>query len=232
MSLEAVAVIHLPPAAVAAWPEADGKRTALDGRAYAVSAIDDALLVHTGVSLAALDADALAEQLHDMFGDALEAHEHERGVPIFPASYSPNATTFAGLVEELGEAAEWITIWDDADDEAADPFAALAGGMPDPAQLQAMLGGAGGGNLLEAAMQMAQQLAGTEAFQDLKDKAASGEAVDPSQALASMGIDAGGLDLSAMAAQAQQMLSQNPDLAAQLGAALGGEQPEEDDHED
>ena len=87
------------------------------------------------------------------------------------------------------------------------------------------LQGGGGADMLQQAMQMAQQLAQSGALEGLAAQMAG--AASPEEALQKMGAgpDAlgalGGIDLSSMAAQAQSMLADNPDLERQLREQLG-----------
>lgn len=185
MTLEAVAAIKVPPGEVKAKVAPSGQR---------VLALDDAAAVHLGVKMTEASPEALAARLRELVGDELLArHEHPRGVPVYPASYAPDASTFDALVEELGEAADWIRVDEDAAEE--DPFAAMAGLLGGAGvDLEALQQQAASGDpnaLMQSAMQLAQQLADSGKLGELQE-AMSGMlgGVDPRELLAQSGISA------------------------------------------
>ncbi len=230
MSMNAIAVLRIGPDVVRAALPTGGEVPRID-------ALENATLVHLGVPLTAEPA-ALAHRLAGLVGDVLAAHTEPRGVPIYPESYTLRATSWDAAIEELGDGADWIPILESR--PAMPDLSAMlgAGGAEQMAAFAEQLRGGGGADMLQQAMQMAQQLAESGALQGLAQRMAG--ATSPEEALEQMGAGPealgalGGLDLSAMAAQAQSMLAQNPDLERtlreQLGAA-GLEAPSGDEDE-
>lgn len=72
-----------------------------------VEKLDDAVLVHTGVAFGG-DVDMLAYGVRTSVGDALEKHSDERGIFVLPDVAEPRARTYAGVIDEVGEAGEWV----------------------------------------------------------------------------------------------------------------------------
>ena len=239
MSLEAIAILHVPPAAVqAALPAAEqGARTAVNGESLEPRPLEDATLIPLGVSLTAAP-EALAERARALLGDLLEAHGEERGIPVFPASHELEASTWAAAMEELGEAADWVRVARPAPEAAFDPMAmmgalgdpsALLGqaqhmlGGADPAQLLAQLGSEDPGALMQQAMQMMGQLAESGQLSGLMS--AFSDAMPPGGIEQAMqGMAAGELDLDALKANAEAAMAAQPELAATLRSALGDDE--------
>lgn len=123
-------------------------RTALGDAPDAVSALEDGLLVTTGLSMRSLEPDQLAAALASRLGDALAAHDDQRGVFVFPSVVQPKAQSYDAVIDEVAEAGEWLPV------EAADVGPA---GAPD---LEALMGGmmqAFGPQLMEMARGMMEQ---------------------------------------------------------------------------
>ena len=237
MSLSALAVLRIPPTVVrdalpAAGDDAD-LRTAANGDALRIRALSDSTVIELGISLAS-EPDAIAARLKALLGDLLDVHDAER-VPVYPSSHTLAAGTWNDVVDELGEAADWIPVRA----AAVDPFGGLMGGFPgmgggqapDMAAMAAMFQGGDASALLEQAMQMAQQLADSGAFADFaKNMAApagnaSTNPQDPRAALEQLGVssaqlDAMGLDLDKLATDAKAMLEKNPELEQKLRGAF------------
>lgn len=245
--MNAIAVLKVSPSVVfAALPEEGGARRAKSGEAVTVEALEDAVKVHLGVSLAS-EPEALAARMHELLGELLDLHEPTRGVPVYPDSHALAAKKWNEVVDELGEAADWIPV------QAADPMQALMGGMGGM-DLGAMMQQMGGDPeaLMQQAMQMAQQLAQSGDLGDLTKMmggmgGAGGQMPDLGalanqaremiekdpgleQRLQQQVEQMGGID--AMSAQAEAMLEQNPELAAKLREmAPEGESEEGDESE-
>jgi hypothetical protein len=242
MSLTALAVVRIPPTVVRdALPAAAGDdadlRTAANGDTLRVRALADSTVIDLGIPLAS-EPDAIAARLRALLGDLLDVHDAER-VPVYPSSHALEAGTWNDVVDELGEAADWIPVR-----APADPFGGLmsagfpgmgGGQAPDMAAMAAMFQGGDASALLEQAMQMAQQLAESGAFADFAMNMAApaasapSDAPDPRAALEQLGVSpaqldaqlgAMGLDLEKLASDAQAMLEKNPELEQKLRSAF------------
>ncbi len=222
MSTDAVAVLHVTLETLREYlepaREGDGVESA-DGVSMAVTALDDGALVFTRFPLADADSDQIAIMLRDRLGDALDEHDDERGVLVFPSAVKPKATSYAAVVEEIGELGEWAPV---VEEDHAPPqlqgqlppgLDALLGGMmrelgPDIGDIsRAMMGGDPAA--MEKAMQRVQQ------------------AVEKSGGIDHMmsALMGGGVDLSSLQAQAEKALADNPDLAA-AAAKLQANKPD------
>jgi hypothetical protein len=193
MGIEAVAVLHIPVSSLKAVP-------------FTVKAIEDAVLIHTTAELR--DTDAIVTQLRAGLGDALDLHDDARGVLLFPSSYQPRATSYRALVDEIGDAGEWAPLAT-VEDIGAGGLEQLMGGV------MRELGGD-----LSAIMQATMS----------GDPAAMGQMISRVQQAVekSGGIDKvlaqlGTGDFLELQARAEQLVQNNPELAAQLGAVMGGE---------
>lgn len=232
MAKNAVALVHIAPAAVKAAldPAPDSQRPELDrpsldavegadGKVYVIESFDDATAVHLGVPLGYDEPDVMGTLVAVALGDLIDEHDDPRGVPMYPSSYTPKATTWEGLLDEIGEALDWAPI---EGPELMDPMA----GVPDmsnlaamAAQMQAQLPP----EMLQHAMDMAQQLAQAGAMGDIQramQQMMQGESPSPM-----------GLDLAEMARQAQRMLDQNPELQQKLAGQFGITDAQLDDDE-
>jgi hypothetical protein len=84
--------------------------------------LDDATLVHTKVDFSSEPAE-LADALQAQLGDALDAHDDERGVFVLPHVAAPKATSYQGVIDEVGELGMWV--------ETSQAPAQALGGAPD-----------------------------------------------------------------------------------------------------
>lgn len=98
MALDAIALLRLPA-------------TDLPGGAV-LRTLDDGVLVRTRASFAS-EPDELALALRRIAGDALDRHRDERGVLMIPDVARPAASTYEGVVEEVGEGGTWVSLEED-----------------------------------------------------------------------------------------------------------------------
>jgi hypothetical protein len=242
MTKHAAAILHLAPSRVRdRFPAADGDdvRVAANGEDVALAALEDATVVHLGVSIGA-EPEQLAERMRALLADLLDAHEEPRGVPVYPSSYELQATTWAAAIEELGEAADWVEV---REEDSAGGMAGLLGAFGidpgslgafgiDPKQLEALEGTLGGidqEKLMSSAMRMAEAMARSGALDDLAKRMhvfGPKDGEDPRRDLERE--DAGeerckdlGFDVQALAEQARELLAADPDLEARLRSAVG-----------
>lgn len=205
-----------------------------NGDAVRVKALDDGLLVYTGLSLREVEPEAIAATLHARLGAVLDAHDDARGVMVFPERLRASGKTYAEVVDELGDLGEWIAITPEGDTEDDDEGegAALPGDlgalmsqmMGDPSQMQGL-------------WQQAQRMMADPAMQQQLMAAAAqmmGGAAPPGAPKGAPGgaggiPGLGGLDLGALAAQAQQLVQEDPDLVRRLQEQLGAGDDDEDD---
>lgn len=219
MTLEAVAAVKVPPSEV---------KEALSSSGQRVVALEDGAAVHLGVKMTEASPAQLAARLRELLGDLLDRHDHPRGVPVYPASYAPDVKTFDALVEELGEAADWVPIAEEDGEE--DPMAAMAGllggaGVDLGALQQQMMGGDPNA-LMESAMQMAQQLADSGKLGELQE-AMSGMfgGMDPREMLAQSGIDVSEIEqrVAAMDEETLERLGVSPERMRRALEETGGD---------
>ncbi|HJL16439.1 MAG TPA: Clp protease N-terminal domain-containing protein [Sandaracinaceae bacterium LLY-WYZ-13_1] len=225
MSLEAIAVVKIPPAevrrALEAMPEAERP---------AVRALDDATAVPLGMDLTA-SPDALGARLRELLGDALDAHGSPKGVPLHPASHVPEATSYDAVVEELGAGADWIPSDALAPAEATeDPFAALSGALSGAGvDLNALAGQVQGQDpnaLMETAMGLVQQLAQSGQLEDVQQammQSMGGMGMDPSALLARSGVDLEQLQRMAQDPATLERLGVSPEQLEEAFRQTGGD---------
>jgi hypothetical protein len=217
MSMNAMALVSIPwsqlvqalgageAPARAKTPDKAQWLTSMVGGAVLVHELDDGALVDLGHSIRDVEADELANALRAHLGPVLDTHGDDRGVFIFPEKIRPDATTSAGILEEIGEVGEWVELT---------PVAGM--GMPDG--LEAMMGNMLGGvdpSAMEGLFEQAQQMMADP------DKAAQ----MMEMAAQMMGGPDGGLDMGALQEQAQKMAQANPELIERL---KGLEPPKDD----
>lgn len=221
MTKQAVAIVHVDAGTVrsvlAPAAGSEDQRVGANGESFRIVALDDATLVHLGIGIGS-EPEELAERLHALLGDVLERHEEARGVPVYPSSYALEARTWAAAVEELGEAADWVKVYEDEGDGMADMLSAFGLDPKDVAEMQKQLQGPGGQDMFAAALEAARALSEQGAFNDIAERMRQMGAVDPSALAAGMG----GLDLDALTREAQRVLAENPQLEEELRRALEG----------
>lgn len=205
MSLEAVAAIKVPAADV---------KAALQTSEHSVATLEGGAVVYLGAKLTEASPQELAGRLRQLLGDLLDRHDDPRGVPVFPASYTPEATTYDALVKELGEAADWIPLAEEPADD--DPMAAMAGLLGgagvDLGALQQQMASGDPNALMESAMQLAEQLAASGKLGEVQQAVAGMMGgMDPQQMLAQSGIDLADLE--------RQITSMDPATLERLGVS-------------
>jgi hypothetical protein len=90
--------------------------------------LDDALIVHTGVSFAT-EPEQLAEALAALVGEsALAQHDDPRGILFIPDVAAPRGRSYDAVVEEVGEGGVWAAPALESFGQAPD-FGALLGDM-------------------------------------------------------------------------------------------------------
>lgn len=222
MSKQAVAIVRIDAGTIRkelAAAGGDDRRVGANGESFRIEALDDATLVHLGIGIGS-EPDELADRLHALLGEVLEEHDEARGVPVYPSSYALQARTWEAAVEELGEAADWVKIFEEESaDDMGGMLSALGLDASDVAELQKQLESPEGGGIFAAALQAARTLTEQGAFGDIAERLQQMGATDPSAL-------AGGLDLEALTQQAQRVLAENPELEEELRRAFeeaGGE---------
>lgn len=171
-----------------------GKDLTLPSRLH-VRRLDDAVLVHTGVGFGG-NLEMLAYGVRTSVGDALDAHDDPRGVFVLPDVAEPKATTYEGVIAEIGEAGEWIEKMG-------------AGEVP------AQLADAPAGSFEAMIGQAMQALAGTD-LADIQRAIASGDYAAMAKLQERMAAALGGED--AMNELASKLMGQ-----ANVEAALAGQ---------
>lgn len=222
MTLEAIAAVKIPPSEVRKVKEK------LASSGHRVVALADGAAVHLGLKLTEASGGQLVARLRELLGDLLDQHDHPRGVPVYPASYAPDVTTFDALVEELGEGADWVAL--DAGDAEQDPMAAAAGLLGeagvDLEALQRQMASGDPNALMESAMGLAQQLADSGKLGEMQQAMAGmlgGR--DPREMLAQSGIDVAALEqqVATMDAATLQQLGVSPEQMRQALQETGGD---------
>jgi len=232
MSIQAVAILHVHPNKVKAAldPGPEGARRDLegdhfdvveghDGKTYVIESFEDATALHLGIPLGHDDPEVMGTLVAVAVGDIIDDHDEPRGVPLYPDNYRPKARTWEGLLDEIGDALDWAPI---EGPEVVDPMGMpgmMPGGMGPGAedlasmasQMQAMLPP----EMLQQAMQMAQQLAGSGSLADVER--AMKQMMGP---MPGSGEASAGMDFQTIARQAQQMLDANPEMKERLESQL------------
>jgi hypothetical protein len=218
MATEAVALLRIPPAEVekllgpagSASPEGDPKWTALD----------DAILLYTRQPMREAEPDEIAEAIGNLFGEALDAHDDERGILLFPEAALPKAKSYAAAVDEVADMGEWAKIPEATMPDMGDMMGAFG---PQMAAMQQQL--LSDPAALQAAMAQMGSMLGIP-------PGPGGGAPDPQALLQALG----GLDLGAMMGQAQRFMQENPgaaeDMMKNFGMPPGMAGPGEGDDED
>jgi hypothetical protein len=234
MSMEAVALVRIQASELASKLKAAGdsgtRLEGANGQAVDVHALEDATLVETSASIRDSDPDALGAIVRALLGDALDAHDDERGVFTFPKAAMPKATTYDAVIEEVGEMGEWAPA---AAASAGDDFASMAAGLlgglgPEVMDLQRRMM-AGDPTAMQDAMKhmgailadpskqaalmqaMAALGGGNSPLADMAKNMPAGMAGMPNPADLMENMD-----LGALQAQAQKMMADNPNLEKDL----------------
>jgi hypothetical protein len=189
-----------------------------------VEALADGIKLHLGLDFGD-EPERFGLAVRIALGDAVDAIER---VLVYPEVARPAATTYAGLIEEIGDGGEWAIVasaeeaeaaLEDDEDDAPDLFGAL----------QAMMGGGLGGGLMgqvQAAMagggtndlaSLAQQLMGNADMRAAIQQ--MGEQLMKSGALE--GLDPNGDVLAQAQRLAGQVAQEHPELLEDLGKRVG-----------
>lgn len=190
-----------------------------------VEALADGIKLHLGLDFGD-EPERFGLAVRIALGDAVDAIER---VLVYPEVARPSATTYATLLEEIGDGGEWAIVAsaeeaeaaleDDDEDDAPDLFGAL----------QAMMGGGLGGGLMgqvQAAMagggtndlaSLAQQLMGNADMRAAIQQ--MGEQLMKSGALE--GLDPNGDVLAQAQRLAGQVAQEHPELLEDLGKRVG-----------
>ncbi len=190
-----------------------------------LEALADGIKLHLGLDFGD-EPERFGLAVRIALGDAVDAIER---VLVYPEVARPSATTYATLLEEIGDGGEWAIVAsaeeaeaaleDDDEDDAPDLFGAL----------QAMMGGGLGGGLMgqvQAAMagggtndlaSLAQQLMGNADMRAAIQQ--MGEQLMKSGALE--GLDPNGDVLAQAQRLAGQVAQEHPELLEDLGKRVG-----------
>jgi hypothetical protein len=190
-----------------------------------LEALADGIKLHLGLDFGD-EPERFGLAVRIALGDAVDAIER---VLVYPEVARPSATTYATLLEEIGDGGEWAIVAsaeeaeaaleDDDEDDAPDLFGAL----------QAMMGGGLGGGLMgqvQAAMagggtndlaSLAQQLMGNADMRAAIQQ--MGEQLMKSGALE--GLDPNGDVLAQAQLLAGQVAQEHPELLEDLGKRVG-----------
>lgn len=240
MPIHAVALLRLDPSRLRAQfpdaPESDEGFT-LQGPRGPVRAvpIEDGVHLHLAVPFDTPPRE-LGLLLRQLLGASADAHSDPRGVYVYPDIARSDATTYEGVVADLGEGGMWVRLARAEQAERAaqaagdatsgpDLFSAVQGLMTGDvlAQVQAALADPSGDPMASLAG-LASKLLEDPALRETVQSAASalvgsGQLPDPSRVAPS--------ELLAQAqALAGQLGAERPDLVAGLTQQLGGAEEE------
>lgn len=224
MTKEAAAIVRIDPARVRdAFAAAEGKedvRIGDNGEAFAIVALDDATVVHLGIPIASEPVE-LADRLEDLLGELLDEHDDDRGVPIYPSSHALQARTWEGAIEELGEAADWVSLDEGDAGGLGDVLKAFGVGEKELEEMEGLLAGADRSALLSSAMRMAKEMAESGALEELAKRmrilqGASGEDAWKALDRGTAADRLRGMNLDELAQEARRMLDENPELGKKI----------------
>lgn len=190
-----------------------------------VEALADGIKLHLGLDFGD-EPERFGLAVRIALGDAVDAIER---VLVYPEVARPSATTYATLLEEIGDGGEWAIVAsteeaeaaleDDDEDDAPDLFGALqammGGGLMGQVQA-AMAGGAVAGGTNDLAS-LAQQLMGNADMRAAIQQ--MGEQLMKSGALE--GLDPNGDVLAQAQRLAGQVAQEHPELLEDLGKRVG-----------
>jgi hypothetical protein len=197
-----------------------------------IDRLADALLVHTGQDFSS-EPEVLSAAVRALLGDELlDQHEDPRGLFFLPDVAAPQARSYAGVIDEVGEGGMWAPL--DVEPPAAlnaVGLEALLGSMlgQDPRQLLAAAAASARDNP-EALSAASARLNDLFAAPDALDKQIPGL----SDMLRGSGIDFESPELQRMAAGLQAELARDPKRLADFAEQLFGQARERDaqDEED
>jgi hypothetical protein len=236
MSMDAVALVRIGLAELrVGLGGAEIELRGQNGMPFRADALDDATLVHTGMPLRDAAPDELGFAVRQLLGAVLDRHADERGILVFGSAIRPKAKTYAAVVDEIGDAGEWVPIVaadylpERLRDAEPGSLEAVAGELmsqlgPEMMALQASLLGGNPAGLQEAMKMVGQLLADPAKAKVLMEAVAAVAPELPDQ----MPNLPPGIDLDAVQKQAQE-LANDPARAAELLEHLKGEPPKKGD---
>jgi len=185
---------------------------ALSGSDLQVTALEDAVLLHTGAGFAC-QPETLTRVVRGLVGDALDVeHKDSRGIFFIPDVASPSARTYEAVIEEIGEGGVWGPLNVSGQSPAAGMGLGLPLGAADAEGLGALLG-----NILEQMPEsMLQSVSNAARGQPGALEAASAQL---------RGMMGGSNDLSSLASQlsgALGPLAHGAAVQPRAAAAAGG----------
>ncbi len=222
MTMKAVALVKISPVSLreALRPAGGGDLPELvdrgSGLTFRLKDLEDGTLVKLSTGFDA-EPYEIAAALNKALGGVARLHRDARGILVFPDRAMPEARRYDGVVEEIGELGEWVSLSAQPPKPAPKPAAPPPAAKPtqQPAT-QAGFGGAGMPDLggldfgaLAAQMQSMMSTLPPEALAQMQQSVMSG---DPAQ-------------MQAMESQLQAMLGADRLAALQeqvLGAFAGG----------
>lgn len=236
MALDAIALLRLPAADL---PEGAVLRT-----------LDDGVLVRTRASFASEPED-LALALRRVAGDALDRHRDARGVLMIPDVARPSASSYEGVVEEIGEGGTWIDVdeEEDAGLEGGDLLATMMGAMSTPEMQSAIarardaLAGASGdaGAAQARMMELARSMSGViepgqAADVEVEMRAMVERHAGPGAPQGELPVDLGALmsdpAFQRMVDDVRTQLLSDPTKLAELQSMFGALADEDDDEDE
>lgn len=212
MSIDAIALVRVPAANLSSALEILDHSVAgtlrvrsVSRREFEVRPLEDGILFECGLPYATEPLELAMSLVRDL-GEVLAEHEDPRGVYFFPSVADPKATTYEGVLAEVGEGGAFVRI---PADEAMhfDP--------------RAMLEGLGGMNadMLSSFDALLSDPRLMSAVEQVQSRLAAGEGEDL---------------LSIAQSMAEQMVASNPELVEELGRKFqaGGRRVSADEEKD
>ncbi|HOT10354.1 MAG TPA: hypothetical protein PK710_11315, partial [Polyangiaceae bacterium] len=215
-------------------PGSDSQRQALegsgcetvegaDGNSYVIDAFEDATGIRMQVALGYAEPEVMGALVAAVLGDLVEEHDDPRGVALYPETYQPRARTWAGLLEEMGDALDWAPL--ESAEVMLGDFGSELDFQGDLVSLMAQMQEQVSPEMLEKAMRFAQHLIG------------NGQGTGLSQAEQELLPDMAQLpnfpmDFGTLAEQAQRLFEANPQLEQRLAEPLGMTDAVVDDGDD
>jgi hypothetical protein len=131
MAIETVAIVKLPRAVFEALPRSEGTPP--------LGLLDDAALIPIAVPFGG-DPQAVLDALWALLGDTFADHDDDRGLFVIPSVAKPRSSTYDAVIDEIGDAGEWIALDDEDDDTAQGEVVDEDDGVGPGADFLSMLG--------------------------------------------------------------------------------------------